>query len=152
MTDNAIGVRSPHRDEFGPWAVMFRAYRVFYELTADEAIVERVWTWIHDPDHETNALIATNDAGTMVGLTNYRRFARPLTGSVDMWLDDLFTDPNHRGSGIGRALIDAVSDISESNGCTLVRWITAADNLPGQRLYDSMATKTSWITYDRKSR
>jgi hypothetical protein len=29
-----------------------------------------------------------------------------------------------------------------------VRWITAADNATAQRLYDRVATKTAWVTYD----
>lgn len=82
----------------------------------------------------------------MIGLAHYRRFARPSTGSVGLWLDDLFTDPEHRGNGIGRILINTIADLSKRNDCSIVRWITAADNLPGQRLYDTLAIKTTWIT------
>lgn len=152
MFQTPVDVRAPRDDDFDAWAVLFRGYRVFYELTPDEAVVERVWSWIHDPDHETNALIATSDDSRMVGLAHYRRFARPSTGSVGIWLDDLFTDPERRGKGIGRILIDAVTDISTRGGCGIVRWITAADNVPGQRLYDTLATKTTWVTYDRPTR
>ncbi len=151
MIQKPVAVRAPRAQEFDAWAVLFRGYRAFYKLAADEAIVERVWGWIHDPDRETDALIAISDDAQMVGLAHYRRFARPSTGSVGIWLDDLFTDPERRGNGIGRVLIDAVTDISERDGCSIVRWITAADNLPGQRLYDTLATKTTWITYDRAS-
>jgi len=59
------------------------------------------------------------------------------------------TDRDHRGAGVGRALLNAISEIGRLDGCSIVRWITAADNLPAQRLYDSIATKTSWLTYDR---
>lgn len=152
MIQNAVAVRAPRGHEFDAWAVLFRAYRVFYKLTPDEAIVARVWSWIHDPGHETNALVAMDDDEQMVGLAHYRRFARPSTGSVGVWLDDLFTDPEHRGKGIGRILIDTVTHLSERDGCSIVRWITAADNLPGQRLYDTLSTKTTWITYDKPSR
>ena len=152
MVATPLDVRAPRVDEFDAWAVLFRGYRVFYELTPDEAVVERVWSWIHDPDHETTALIASSHDSHIVGLAHYRRFARPSTGSVGIWLDDLFTDPQHRGKGIGRILIDAVTDISAREGCSIVRWITAADNLPGQRLYDTLSTRTTWVTYDRASR
>lgn len=134
------------------WAVLFRGYRVFYKLAPDEAIVERVWSWIINPDHETNALIAISEDDRMVGLAHYRRFARPSTGSVGIWLDDLFTDPDRRGGGIGRTLVAAVTDIAARAECSIVRWITAADNLPGQRLYNTLATKTTWVTYDKPAR
>lgn len=103
MSQSAVAVRAPLDHEFDAWAVLFRAYRVFYQLTPDEAIVARVWSWIHDPGHETHALVAIGDDEQMVGLAHYRRFARPSTGSVGTWLDDLFTDPEHRGNGIGRS-------------------------------------------------
>lgn len=149
MIQNPVAIRAPGADEFDAWAVLFRGYRAFYRFAADEEVVERVWEWIHDPHRETDALVAVSDDASMVGLAHYRRFARPSTGSVGIWLDDLFTDPEHRGNGIGRLLIDSVTSISERDGCSIVRWITAADNLPGQRLYDTLATKTTWITYDR---
>ncbi len=153
MLQTSLSVRAPREDDFDAWAVLFRGYRVFYKLTPDEAIVEQVWSWIIHPDHETNALIATtNDESHMMGLAHYRRFARPSTGSVGIWLDDLFTDPERRGAGIGRTLIDAVTNIGAREECSIVRWITAEDNLPGQRLYDTLATKTTWVTYDKPTR
>lgn len=152
MPQTSLSIRAPREDDFDAWAVLFRGYRVFYKLAPDEAIIERVWSWIINPDHETNALIAISEDDRMVGLAHYRRFARPSTGSVGIWLDDLFTDPDHRGGGIGRTLVAAVTDIAARAGCSIVRWITAADNLPGQRLYDTLATKTTWVTYDKPTR
>lgn len=149
MIQNPVAVSAPGNDHFDPWAALFRAYRVFYKLTPDEAIVERVWSWIHDPAHETNALLAISEDAQVMGLAHYRRFARPSTGSVGLWLDDLFTDPEHRGKGIGRTLINSITDLGERDDCSVIRWITAADNLPGQHLYDTLATKTTWITYDK---
>lgn len=130
--------------------MLFRGYRDFYQFTPDEAVVERVWSWIQDSHHKSCAFVATSSNEQMVGLAHYRRFARPSTGSVGIWLDDLFTDPQHRGQGIGHTLIGAVTGSGAREGCSLLRWITAADNLPGQRLYDDLATKTTWITYERQ--
>lgn len=93
----------------------------------------------------------TND-GVTVGLAHYRRFARPSTGTVGIYLDDLLTDPAHRGTGIGRALIEAVTEIGVQQGCGILRWITAADNAPAQKLYDTIAARTSWLTYDKPCR
>ena len=128
MIRNNLAIRAPRADEFDGWAVLFRGYRAFYKLAADEAIVERVWGWVHDPDCETGALIAVDDDSQILGLAHYRRFARPSTGSIGVWLDDLFTDTQHRGNGIGRLLIEAVTETGQRDGCSIVRWITAADN------------------------
>ena len=32
-----------------------------------------------------------------------------------------------------------------------VRWITADDNYRGRNVYDRLATRTMWVTYDLKT-
>ena len=67
MPEHITTIRPPREDEFESWAPLFRAYRAFYDLVADEAVVERVWSWIHSPVQETNALIAVTNDGVTVG-------------------------------------------------------------------------------------
>lgn len=137
-------------DEAG-WKRLFTAYREFYRLAPDVDVVNRVWSWINDDAHETNALVAVAD-GKIVGIADYREFARPSTGSVGIWLDDLFTDPDCRGAGIGRSLIAELRAMAQARGHSVVRWITASDNHTAQRLYDDIATRTQWVTYDAAPR
>jgi ribosomal protein S18 acetylase RimI-like enzyme len=152
MTEPAVAIRQPRDTDHDQWAALFRAYREFYQLAPDEAVIERVWLWIGDPAHETNALVADGGNSALIGLAHFRRFARPSTGSTGIYLDDLFTDTEHRGAGVGRALITAVTEIGVREGCSIVRWITANDNRTAQRLYESLAIRTSWLTYDRLCR
>ena len=129
------------------WADLYRGYREFYEHPSDEAVVERVWRWVTDADHEVSALVAEID-GRAVGIAHYRRFARPSSGTVGMFLDDLFTDASVRGQGVGRALIAAVTEIAASENCSVVRWLTSETNAQARVLYDQVATVTPVITYD----
>lgn len=146
---SALTVRSLDSSDEARWRELFRGYREFYHLEESEEIVSRVWGWLIDPDHECNGLVAEVD-GRVIGLADYRRFSRPSTGSVGIWLDDLFTDPEVRGRGTGRALIARLQEIAAAEGRSVVRWITAADNAQAQVLYDGVATKTNWVTYDAK--
>jgi GNAT superfamily N-acetyltransferase len=129
------------------WASLFAAYRAFYELPEQPEVVDRVWGWVQDADHEANALVAVLD-DRVVGFAHHRLFARPSAGGQGLFLDDLFTAPDVRGAGIGRALIDRLAELAREAGCSKVRWITAADNAVAQRLYDQVAEKTTWVTYD----
>jgi GNAT superfamily N-acetyltransferase len=131
------------------WKELFRAYREFYRLPESEYIVSRVWGWITEPDHEVQSLVAEVD-GRIIAIADYRRFARPSTGSTGIWLDDLFTDPEERGSGAGRALIARLQTIAAEEGRSVVRWITASDNEQAQVLYEKVASRTNWVTYDAK--
>ncbi|MBK0418940.1 GNAT family N-acetyltransferase [Leucobacter sp. CSA1] len=129
------------------WRELFRGYRDFYRLQESEEVVSRVWGWITDSAHECEALVAEAD-GRIVALAHYRRFSRPSTGTVGIWLDDLFTDPETRGRGAAGALIRRLTEIAAAEGRSVVRWITASDNDRAQALYDRVATRTRWVTYD----
>ncbi len=146
MFDDAQ-VRPAEVADAAEWSALYRGYREFYRLEPDEAVVQRVWSWICDPDHELRSLVAVR-SGRTVGLANHRRFARPLVGAVGLYLDDLFTDPEVRGHGVGRALLTALSDLAAREGLVVVRWITSPDNATARRLYDRAAGATPWVTYD----
>ncbi|SDS36332.1 Ribosomal protein S18 acetylase RimI [Brevibacterium siliguriense] len=142
-------IRSAAPADEARWKELFRAYREFYRLEPSEEVVSRVWSWITDPDHEVQSLVAEVD-GRIVAIADFRRFARPSTGSTGIWLDDLFTDPEGRGSGAGRALISRLQIIAAEEGLSVVRWITASDNEQAQLLYEKVAARTNWVTYDAK--
>lgn len=142
-------VRPVEPADLDQWRDLFSAYREFYAMQPDSAVVERVWSWIVDDAHETNALVAVDDEGVIGGIAHYRRFARPSSGTTGLWLDDLFTRPDVRGHGVGRALIDAVGGIAADEKLSVVRWITNEHNATARRLYDTVATATKWVTYDR---
>lgn len=148
MTEQTDAAIRPIRMRDRPgWERMFTAYREFYRLDADDAVVRRVWSWITDASHETNGL-AAEAGGRLVGIAHFRAFARPSTGTTGLWLDDLFTDPAYRGQGIGRALIGRLQQVAKQDGYSVVRWITAADNHQARVLYDDVAHRTDWVTYD----
>jgi GNAT superfamily N-acetyltransferase len=131
-TDTKVIIRPVHATDHEAWAELFRAYREFYRLAPDEAVIDRVWGWITDDNHEEQAFVA-DVGGRLADLAHYRPFSRPATGSVGMFLDDLFTAADYRGLGVGRALLGQLSALAASQGCSVVRWITADDNAPARR-------------------
>lgn len=129
------------------WRVLFRAYREFYRLPESEEVVSRVWGWLRDPAHECSGLVAEVD-GEIRGFAHHRRFSTPYTGTTGIYLDDLFTEPAARGHGVGRALIGRLTELAAAEGHAVVEWATAADNHQAQALYDTLASRTSWVTYE----
>ncbi|MBU3994945.1 MAG: GNAT family N-acetyltransferase [Actinobacteria bacterium] len=113
----------------------------------DPQVFETVWEWLMDPHHETRGLVA-EAGGEIVGLANFRSFARPIVGARGLFLDDLFTAPAARGQGVGSALLVRLAEIARDEQGTVVRWITAGDNQTARSLYDRVARQTPWVTYD----
>lgn len=88
------------------------------------------------------------ESGAVVGFaTLYFTFTSSITAKVAI-LNDLYTSVEHRGKGIGRQLIEHCRNFAAENGAARLQWITAPDNEPAQKLYDSMqAGKSTWHHY-----
>ncbi len=142
-------IRPPTLADRAAWDALFGGYAEFYRVTQTPAMRDTVWGWIHDPAHQTKALVAET-AGQLTGFAHFRPYARPLSASIGGFLDDLFVDPARRGSGAAQALIDAVCEHGRQRGWSVIRWITAEDNHRARAVYDKMATRTPWVTYDIK--
>jgi len=131
------------------WEVLFKGYADFYRVEQTPQMRETVWGWLNDPAHSSSCLVAELD-GTVIGFTHYRPFASQLRAATNGFLDDLFVDPATRGSGAAQALIDAVAAEGRARGWGVIRWITADDNYRARGVYDRVATRTQWVTYDIK--
>lgn len=143
MTLTIAPVRPADRPD---WEALFRAYQAFYNTDASAA-EPRVWDWIQTPDEPYWADIARDQAGRALGLVQYSLMHRSLSGAQVVYLSDLYTLPEARGLGVGRALIDHVRGFARANGYPSVRWLTAEGNSVARRLYDSYAPASGFILY-----
>jgi ribosomal protein S18 acetylase RimI-like enzyme len=141
-------VRRVEDNEFFTWLDLYAGYGEFYETPVTDEKALLVWSWITDPANSLEAYFALDDHGVPIGLAHVREFARPLDGSTGLYLDDLFVLPDARGEGAGTALLEELRRIAKERGLSVVRWVTAKDNDDARRLYDRVAEKTKWVTYD----
>ena len=144
-----LTIRPIRAEDRTAWDALYAGYARFYKVDQTEAMRDRVWSWLMDPDHEVKGLIAEQD-GTPIGLTHYRPFFSPLRAAQSCFLDDLFVDPDARGSGAAPALIEGVVEVARTKGWLVVRWITADNNYRARGVYDRLAERTPWVTYDIK--
>lgn len=145
-----IRIRALEARDREAWERLYQGYADFYQVEQSAGMRARVWDWLHDPAHECRGLVAETGDGALIGLTHFRPYARPLAASTGCFLDDLFVAPAARGTGAAAMLIEAVKEIAQAQGWTVVRWITQEDNYRARGLYDRVAEKTGWVTYDIK--
>ena len=148
---NSITIRAISVQDQAQWQVLFRQYAHFYKVDINDAILARSWAWLHDAGHPLQAIVAVSAVHGLVGLAHFRACPDALIGQDIGYLDDLFVAAEHRGAGIARRLIAGVQAIAQTQQWPLVRWVTASDNHTAQRLYDSLAERTTWLTYDLKA-
>ena len=129
------------------WELLYRAYAEFYKVPMDEDILETVWSWIFDENHQFFALIAKDSLAGSLGLMHYRAMPSPLRGKMVGFLDDLYIKPEHRGKGVVENLYSALNKSASEQNWPFVRWMTADNNYRGRGVYDKIAEKTQWLTY-----
>jgi GNAT superfamily N-acetyltransferase len=135
------------------WERLFTGYCTFYEREWSGELLDTVWSWIHDTG-DVIAIVAVPETGDgdPQGLAHLRPWVRPLRGQVCGYLDDLYVEPAHRGSGVVDTLFEAIDALAKDKGWPIVRWTTADDNYRARTAYDRVATRTGWITYEMTMR
>lgn len=129
------------------WTRLYQGYAEYYRMPMDDTILATVWDWLQAPDGPLQGRLARNADGTAIGLMHFRAMPSPLRGAKIGFLDDLYVDPAHRGSGAVDTMLEALREEAHHQGWPFVRWITKEQNYRARGVYDRHATRTDWLTY-----
>ena len=132
------------------WEPLWRGYNAFYDRAGETAlapqITQALWERLFDATEPVFALVAEHE-GRLVGLVHFLFHRSTSRIEPVCYLQDLFTQPESRGQGVGRALIEAVYVRAQDAGAKRVYWQTRESNLAGRQLYDKVATHHGFIVY-----
>ncbi|WP_298917969.1 GNAT family N-acetyltransferase [uncultured Roseobacter sp.] len=150
MTNTAsVVVRPLRRTDKEQWVALWTAYLAFYETSRPREIFDLYFErLLGDDPQDFNGLVAEVN-GELVGLTHYLFHRHGWSEANTCYLQDLYANPDVRGKGIGRALIEAVYEASDAAGIATVYWLTQDFNAEARRLYDRIGVKTPFIKYAR---
>ena len=131
------------------WRRLWTGYLAFYETTLPEAVYAHTFRRIVTRDHPGPYGLLALAGGRPVGLVHYLFHRHGWKVEDVCYLQDLFVDPGTRGTGAGRALIEAVYAEADRMGCPSVYWLTQEFNYQGRMLYDRIGVKSPFIRYNR---
>lgn len=141
-----LDVRALRPDERHSWEPLWLGYLTFYKSVVTPEVTETTWGRLHDAAEPMHVLGAFLD-DTLVGIVHYLFHRSTWTIGDYCYLQDLFTAPEARGQGAGRALIEAVYDRAQLAGASRVYWLTQETNATARALYDTLADQPGFIQY-----
>lgn len=129
------------------WNALWQAYITFYDSEVPTHVTDSTFARIL-ADDELHGAIARDASGRAIGLVHWLTHAATWSTGVYCYLEDLFVDPEARGSGTGRALIEHVREWAAQHGADKVYWLTQSDNATARALYDRVAVSTGFVHYE----
>lgn len=121
-----------------------------YERAPDQVAgsSELLASALFGPDRCAEALVAELEGATVGFAVFYRTFStwqcRP-----GIWLEDLFVPEQHRGAGVGFALLRKLAEITVSRGYTRLEWAALDWNEPALRFYERLGARRlqEWVMH-----
>jgi GNAT superfamily N-acetyltransferase len=147
--DRQTEIRAARPEDVSPLLEMFGELADYehlrHELHATEELLQEA---LFGERPVAEALIAHRGEHTAGYAIFYPTFSTFLAVQ-GIWLEDLFVRPDHRGAGVGRALLAAVAARTCERGGGRLEWSALDWNALALGFYKSLGAKTmsEWITH-----
>lgn len=106
-------------------------------VVTTEADLQR---WVFGADAVASVLVAEAE-GRVVGIALWFRSFSTWTGQPGIYLEDLFVEPDARGSGLGKAMLVELARIAVDRGYARVEWAVLDWNQPSIDFYESLGAQ-----------
>ena len=121
-----------------------------YERAADQvrSTPDQLREALFGPQPAAYALVAEDDR-KVVGFALYFLNFSTWEGVHGIYLEDLYVAPEHRGSGLGKALLVALAEIAVQRGYARLEWAVLNWNQPSIEFYRALGAvpMDEWTVY-----
>ncbi|QIQ22423.1 GNAT family N-acetyltransferase [Zophobihabitans entericus] len=142
-----ITIRFAQPKDEATWCELWDGYCRFYQTQLAEEITQQTWQRILSPNSSLfcRMILVKNKP---VGFALYVLHEGSWVTKPICYLEDLFVTPEHRGKGLGKALLDDLFTLSKQSDWSRIYWFTQKNN-PARALYDQYATTDDFVRYQK---
>jgi GNAT superfamily N-acetyltransferase len=142
-------IRGVEAADYRAWSQLWQGYLEFYRAQVPETISVKTFNGLVEQLDGMVGLVAVGDDGELVGFAHLVFHPSTWSDTSYCYLEDLFVSPDARGTGVGRALLQATYDEADRRGASNTYWQTQQYNGAARSLYDQIGHPTSFIIYRR---
>jgi GNAT superfamily N-acetyltransferase len=115
---------------------LIAAYQRFYDVGEVDDERNRAFFARFLAPSEDGLLLGARRGEELVGYACLYWHFTSLIPAETVLMNDLYVAAAERGTGVGRALIEASAEVARERGVTVLQWVTAPDNETARRLYE----------------
>ena len=145
---NEITIRYAQESDI-PQILFFIRELASYENMLDDVVAteDLLREWIFEK--KKAEVIFAEENSEPVGFALFFHNFSTFLGQAGLYLEDLFVKPEHRGKGIGKALLQRLAQITMERGCGRLEWACLDWNKPSIDFYLSLgaAPMDQWTIY-----
>jgi GNAT superfamily N-acetyltransferase len=142
-------VRALHASDRRAWLGLWRGYLRFYRADVPDAVTDKTFARLCERTDGLVGLLAVAPDDRALGLAHLVFHPATWADGTYCYLEDLYVDPDARGTGAGVALMNAVYEVADAHRAERVYWHTQEYNAPARSLYDQVGRRTSFVMYER---
>ncbi len=147
-----IRIRTATREDVPLLLAMIRELaeyeKLSHEVVATEAILAES---LFGRRPAAEAMIGEIDGAPAAYMIYFHNFSTFL-GIHGIYLEDIYVRPSHRGSGLGRRMLQHLAKLAVERNCGRVEWAVLDWNEPAIAFYQSLGASASdgWTVYGLK--
>jgi GNAT superfamily N-acetyltransferase len=141
-----LNIREIKETDKDRWLELWAGYLEFYKSNLSPEQTEFTWKRLINNEQKMYGFVAENESG-VIGFTHCLFRPSTWTETDYCYLEDLFVDPNIRGKGVGRALMNRVVELAKDKNSKRVYWTTQEFNKTARVLYDSITSVSEFVQY-----
>ncbi len=142
-------VRAARPEDAGVLLELFKELAVYEELESELRATEAQITGAMFGERPAAEALIAQIGSTPVGYAVFFPTFSSFLAAEGIWLEDLFVLPEHRGAGVGRALLAAVAARLRERGGVRLEWTALDWNELALGFYRNLGAQKmdTWITH-----
>jgi GNAT superfamily N-acetyltransferase len=145
----ALTIRSGRPADVPLIAQLIRGLARFEKLEDEVTMTEDLLAKGLFGDRPYAETLLAEEGGTPVGFALFFHNFSTFLARPGLYLEDLFVIPEHRGHGVGRALLVALARVAVERGCGRLEWSVLDWNRDAIGFYERIGARpnSEWTVY-----
>ena len=142
-------IRPASREDVPVIAELIRGLARFEKLESEVVMTEELLSGGLFGEHPYAEVLLAEADGRAAGFALFFHNFSTFLGRPGIYLEDLFVLPEHRGSGIGRALLSQLARIAVERKCGRLEWAVLDWNRDAIGFYERLGARpnSEWTIY-----